>query len=232
MNKYLLVDKPTGLVLALSVSIPVVFALRAGFSDSKVITISKRHPFYSLANRTMMSGKQFVVDNKNLVEESQERFPAEVLEMRDLAQARRPVLSRLLQMISGWVMKGNPLLFTSMETIVEIALRDCDHSEGKYTRYVREYATMMGMQDEYAYEHLDQMAASVQERKIRGLGFMHKFIRMINESDIESIKRVNALMYSEWHAFLKEDPVVDGDLGDTEEFEDQPEEELFRNEGD
>jgi len=232
MKKYLLIHKETGLVLALSASIPVIFALRAGFASSRVITITRRHPFYSTANRTMMSGKLFVAADKNMIEESQERFPSEVLDMRELAVARRPVLSRLLQMVSSWVMKGNPLLFTSMESIIEFSLRDSDRSEGRYVPAIREYAQMMGVMDDTAYEYLDAMAGHVQSRKLKGLGFMHKFTKMINESDIESIKKVNALMYTEWHAFLKEDPVVDGDLGDTEEFEDQPEEEeIFASKG-
>lgn len=176
--------------------------LKDGLENVHQRIIDPGHPFWNQANRTMMANKNFVVSKTKVIAESHEKFSAAVLQKAHICELRYPVMARLLKLVSKWVEYHNTFIFPGMETVVEIALRDCDKSEGVYTAEINEYAEMLGMMPEEAYDQLNQQAAKHQRVKLRGLAFINKYARMVNQSvEPEDLKKVNALMYEEWTQF-------------------------------
>jgi hypothetical protein len=202
MKKYLTVDNSTGLLLYISNHRSVSALLNEGLEDVHIRSIEPTHPFWSNANKTMMANKNFVVSKTKVIAESHESFSTTILGKAAVAQLRYPVLVRLLELVSNWIETHNTLIFPGMETVVEIALRDCSRTDGVYTAEINEYAEMLGMMPEEAYDQLNQLATKHQRVKLRGLAFINKYARMVNQSvEPEDLQKVNALMYEEWTEF-------------------------------
>lgn len=202
MKKFLLVEKSTGLLLTLTSSQQVAALLLRGIDDAFVTSIDPGNPFWSAANKTMMAGRNFVVANRRIVTESQDQFPRASLELKELVKDREEVLNRLVAMIQNWIDEKNDLMFAGMDSTIEFVLRDCERTSGVFTSEVHGYAEMLGLAPDQAYDELDKMAARMRSLRMRGLSFINKYARMINQAtDPEGIEKANATMYQDWREF-------------------------------
>lgn len=202
MKKFILVEKSTGLLLSLTTSQQVAALLLRGLDGAFVTSIDPGNPFWAAANKTMMAGRNFVVTNRRIVSESTDQFPRASLELKELVKDREEVLHRLMIMIQNWIDEKNDLVFPGMDSAIEFVLRDCDRSLGVFTTEVHTYAEMLGLSPDQAYDELDKMAARMRSLRMKGLAFINKYARMINQAtDSDGIERANATMYQDWREF-------------------------------
>jgi len=202
MKKFLLVEKSTGLLLALTSSKQVAALLFQGLEDVFVVSIDPGNPFWPAANKTMMAGRNFEVVNRKIVIESANQFPRASLQMKDIAKNREEVLQRLVAMVHNWIDEKYDLVFSGMDSTIEFVLRDCEKSSGVFTTEIHNYAEMLGLTPDQAYDELDKIAARMRGLHMRCLAFINKYARIINQAtDSEGIEKANATMYQDWLEF-------------------------------
>lgn len=173
--------------------------LYGAFKEVELLPIEQSNPFWKNANKTVMTNRYFLVDKNSVVTQSTKNFSDELLAKQKLCEAKEKILTNLLEMTSEWVESNNRFIFKGMETVVEIALRDCDREEQIFTQDILDYSKSVGMKPIDAYDYLNTYAGHLQHKKLKSLGFIHKYSTMIDNADSTvEIDRVNALMYKEW----------------------------------
>jgi hypothetical protein len=182
---------------------PAVLAtLQEGYPLSRVLVIDTSHPFWPMSNKTMMAGKNFQVNLKSVILETDEKFSKSLLDTKVLLENREDILTRLIRLVADWLSMNSIAIFTGMDSTVEFALRDCTRTENIFTPEIYYYAESLGILPDQAYDKLDLIAADNRKRRMHGLSFIHKYSRMINAAtDTESLKKINALMYQDWTIF-------------------------------
>jgi len=203
MTKYLLIDEYTSVLLGVDQNAQIPTFLAQGLDKTAVLRMDRAHPLYSQINKTMMAGKILTVSPRLAVkDESTTLFPEETVTTINYVKLREPIMSGLFNLVSRWISHSTELIFPGMESIVEIELRNCDHSNNEYTANVHFHAEMMGMTASEAYEQLNAIAARGQKKRMQGMSFIYKYSKMINNVVTHSdAERINALMYHEWDAF-------------------------------
>jgi len=199
MKKYLIIDRPSRLLLHAGHNIRIAYMLYESLTETELLPIDQSNSFFKNANKTVMTNRSFLVDNKSIVTQSTKTFPDELLSKRKLCEDKGKILTNLLEITSEWVEANNRFIFKGMETVVEIALRDCDREEQIFTADILDYSKSVGMTPLDAYDYLNTYAGHLQQKKLKALGFIHKYSAMIDKADSTvEIDRVNALMYKEW----------------------------------
>ena len=200
--KYILTDKKTGLLLVMCSNPAVLATLQEGYPLSRVSVIDTNHPFWPMANKTMMAGKNFQTNSKSVILETDEKFTRSLLDAKALLEQREDILTRLVRLVAEWLSMNSIAIFTGMDSTIEFSLRDCTRSENNFTQEIYYYAESLGIEPAQAYDKLDQIAADNRKRRVSGLAFIHKYSRMINAAtDADSLKKINALMYQDWTIF-------------------------------
>jgi hypothetical protein len=205
MTKYLLIDKYTSVLLSVDKNAQISNFLANGLNETQVLRMEPAHPLYSQINKTMMAGKILTVSPRLTVkDDTTTLFPEETITTINYVKLREPIMSRLFDLCARWISQSAEMVFPGMESIVEIELRDCDHSNNEYTANIHFHAEMMGMTASEAYEQLNAIAARGQKKRMRGMSFIYKYSKMINNVVTSSdAERINALMYQEWDAFTE-----------------------------
>ena len=150
-----------------------------------------------MAARTLTINSRLIVKDDTGIP-----FPEETLGKLEHVKLREPVMSRLFGLVTSWMSQSVELIFPGMESIVEIELRDCDHSNGRYTPNIYFHAEMLGVTPAEAYDQLNAIAARGQKRRMQGMSFIYKYANMINNIKMHvDAERINALMYQDWAMF-------------------------------
>lgn len=203
MAKYLLVDKHTNVLLGVDQNAQILTLLSKGLEDVSILKMEHSHPFYSQTNKTMMASRILTVNPRLVIKDDTGiPFPENTLNQLEYVKLREPVMSRLFGLVTQWVSQSVELIFPGMESIVEIELRDCDHSNNQYTPNIHFHAEMLGITPMEAYEQLNAVAARGQKKRMQGMSFIYKYAKMINniKSHVDA-ERINALMYQDWTMF-------------------------------
>jgi hypothetical protein len=177
--------------------------LSKGLSEVSILKMDYSHPFYSQCNKTMLAGRILTVNSRLVVkDDTGVPFPEETLAKLEYVKLREPIMSRLFGLVIIWISKSVDLIFPGMESIVEIELRDCDHSSNQYTPSIHFHAEMLGITAPEAYEQLNAITTRGQQRRMRGLSFIYKYEKMINAvKTVTEAGRINELMYQDWEMF-------------------------------
>ena len=203
MAKYLLIDKHTNMLLGVDPNVQLMNLLSKGLDDVVILKMDYSHPFYSQTNKTMMAGRTLTINSRLIIkDDTGVPFPEETLSKLEHMKLREPVMSRLFGLATPWISQSVELIFPGMESIVEIELRDCDHSNNKYTPNIYFHAEMLGITPIEAYEQLNAIAARGQKKRMQGMSFIYKYEKMINNiKTVSDAGRINALMYQDWAMF-------------------------------
>jgi hypothetical protein len=203
MAKYLLIDKHTNMLLGVDPNVQLMNLLSKGLDGVVILRMDYSHPFYSQTNKTMMAGRTLTINSRLIIkDDTGVPFPEETLGKLEHVKLREPVMSRLFGLVTPWISQSVELIFPGMESIVEIELRDCDHSNNKYTPNIYFHAEMLGITPIEAYEQLNAIAARGQKKRMQGMSFIYKYEKMINniKAGVDA-ERINALMYQDWAMF-------------------------------
>jgi hypothetical protein len=203
MAKYLLIDKHTNMLLGVDPNVQLMNLLSKGLDGGVILRMDYSHPFYSQTNKTMMAGRMLTINSRLIVKDvTGVPFPEETLGKLEHVKLREPVMARLFGLVTPWISQSVELIFPGMESIVEIELRDCDHSNHMYTPNIHFHAEMMGIPVADAYEQLNAIAARGQKKRMQGMSFIYKYEKMINTINTGvDAERINALMYQDWAMF-------------------------------
>jgi hypothetical protein len=203
MAKYLLIDKHTNMLLGVDPNVQLMNLLSKGLDGVVILRMDYSHPFYSQTNKTMMAGRTLTINSRLIIkDDTGVPFPEETLGKLEYVKLREPIMSRLFGLVTPWISQSVELIFPGMESIVEIELRDCDHSNNKYTTNIYFHAEMLGITAVEAYEQLNAIAARGQKKRMQGMSFIYKYEKMINNiKTVSDAGRINALMYQDWAMF-------------------------------
>jgi len=203
MAKYLLIDKHTNVLLGVDPGAQIMTLLSKGLSEVSILKMDRSHPFYSQSNKTMLAARILTVNSRLIVKDATGvPFPEETLTKLEYVKLREPIMSRLFGLVIPWISQSVELIFPGMESIVEIELRDCDHSNNTYTPNMHFHAEMLGITAPEAYEQLNAISARGQKKRMQGMSFIYKYEKMINNiKTVSDAGRINALMYQDWEMF-------------------------------
>ena len=203
MAKYLLIDKDTNVLLGVDSNAQIINLLSKGLDEVGILKMDYSHPFYSQTNKTMMAARILTVNPRLIIKDDTGiPFPEKTLNKLEYVKLREPIMVRLFTLVTAWISQSVELIFPGMESIVEIELRDCDHSNNKYTKNIYFHAEMLGITAVEAYEQLNAIAARSQKKRMQGMSFIYKYEKIINTiKTAKDAERINGLVYQDWAMF-------------------------------